>query len=318
MGNLAPIILFTYNRLEHTKKVVESLAKNSLAKDSKLIIFCDNYKDNATFDEQQKVARVREYVKQISHIFKGIFKAGVELNFRDKNLGLADSIISGVTEVVNQYDKAIILEDDIVVSPVFLDYMNAGLVKYKDEPKVYSISAWNYPIDTSNLDDCFFWRIPHCWGWAIWSDRWKLFKRDIDWVLENFDKNDIKYINLDGYASFYSHFLLNVNGKIKTWAIFSYLISYKYRTLTLMPKLSYVKQIGFDGSGVHCGSEDIYNPPSINEKFPINFPKYIEESSIALSRIQNFHLSLKTPLKIKIKNKIIRLFKKCIGSKAKI
>lgn len=307
-----PIVLFAYNRARHLREVVESLVRNNLAKDSRLIIFCDGAKGE--FD-RAKVEEVREYVSSIKES-KDSFKRGVELNFREKNLGLADSIILGVSEVFKRFPRAIILEDDIVVSPVFLEYMKLALDRYANEPKVFSISAWNYPIDGSDLGDCFFWRIPHCWGWATWRDRWELFRRDLQWVGANFTKEDIRYINLDGYASYYNDFLLNTNGKIKTWAIFNYLIAYKYNALTLMPSLSYIKQIGFDGSGVHCGSEDIMNASSMNTKFPITFPRYIEESRIALSRIQNFHLSLKKPLALRVKNKMLRLFKKLNGGGA--
>lgn len=304
--NLAPIILFTYNRLEHTKKVLESLMQNKLAKDSELYIFCDGMKDNATNQEISKSQKLQRFLKDFkaqSNDFKNI-----SLTIQDKNIGLADSIINGISKVIKLHKKAIILEDDIIVSKVFLDYMNESLNKYEKQRKVWSINAWSYPIDSSDLDDCYFWRIPHCWGWGTWEDRWNLYARDIKWVVKNFNKSDIKAINLEGYANYFNDFLLNKNGKIKTWAIFNYLICYKSNALNLAPNISYIKQIGFDGSGVHCGNEDIYNAKAINEKFPISFPLEIEENKIALSRIQEFHKNLKKPLISRIKNKILKLY----------
>lgn len=302
---LAPIILFTYNRLDHTKEVLNSLIKNNLAKDSIIYIYCDGIKANATNKDKAKNKKLVEFLEDFKSRCKDFNK--INLSIKDKNMGLADSIINGVSEVITIHKKAIVLEDDIVVSPVFLDYMNESLNQYENETKIWSINGWSYPIDSNDLDDCYFWRIPHCWGWATWENRWKLYKRDIKWVKENFNKFDIEEINLKNYANYFGDFILNEKGKIKTWAIFNYLLCYKHNALNLAPKISYIKQIGFDGSGVHCSNEDIYNAKNINTKFPIQFPKYIEESKIALTRIQNFHQNLKKPIHIKIKNKIIKI-----------
>ena len=310
--NLAPIILFTYNRLYHTKEVLSSLAQNKLAKNSELYIFCDGIKDNAKNENITKSKDLQSYLREFSAESKD-FKR-INLTIKDKNIGLADSIINGISEVVKIHKKAIILEDDIVVSKAFLDYMNESLNRYEKESKVWSISAWSYPIDSSDLGDCYFWRIPHCWGWGTWEDRWNLYERNIEWVVKNFDKKDINAINLDGYANYFNDFLLNKNGKIKTWAIFNYLICYKFGALNLVPKIPYIKQIGFDGSGVHCGSEDFYNAKTINEKFPISFPLEIQENKIALRRIQEFHKNLKKPIILRIKNKILKIYNRGGGS----
>ncbi len=186
--------------------------------------------------------------------------------------------------------------------------MNTALQRYENEEKVWSITAWSYPIDTSGLGDCYFWRLPHCWGWATWASRWQYYKRDITWALENFSQSDIDYINIDGVARYYDHLLANAQGKIKTWAIFNYLIGYKHNTLNLCPSTSYVKQIGFDGSGVHCGKEgEVFNVSHTNMKFPITFPQEIIESPLALERIKAFELSLKKPLPLRVYRKLCRI-----------
>jgi len=315
-ATLAPIILFTYNRPKHTAQVLESLKANPLAKHSEIFIFADAQKTGATKEQIDKVAKTRTLLKNLqSQNLKNHHFKRVEIILQSHNLGLCDSIISGVSRIMREYGRAIVLEDDIVVSPRFLDFMNAGLEKYANEPKVWSINAWNYPIDSSDLEDSFFWRVPHCWGWGSWGDRWNLFKRDISWVMENFNKNDISHINLENYARFYDDFLLNAKGKIKSWAIFNYLICYKHRGLNLTPKIPYIRQIGFDGSGVHCGAlnEDIYNAKTLNTTFPITFPRYIEESRIALTRIQKFHSNLKKPLITRAKNKAMKIAKMFSG-----
>lgn len=307
---LAPIVLFVYNRPHHTKEVIDSLLKNPSSKQSELFIFSDFQKSVA---DEASVNECRKYIQEIASSHIGGFKK-VHITFRERNFGLADSIIDGISKVINEYGKVIVLEDDIVVSEVFLDYMNESLDRYEAQEKVWAISAWNYPIEQDGLGDSFFWRIPHCWGWATWKSRWQYYKRDIKWIEKNFTKEDIKAISLDGYAPYWEHFVANQKGTIKTWAIFNYLISHKHNALTLMPSLSYIKQIGFDGSGTNCDDDDSYNSKTINTKFPIKFPEEIEESSLALLRIQNFHQLQKKPFFTRVKNKILRIFRKIFQS----
>lgn len=313
---LAPIILFVYNRPWHTKQTLEALIANNLAKDSELFIYADGAKNPNDKEQLAKIQEVRDYLHHIleSNAKNKHFRQITYIE-REQNFGLADSIINGVSEVIRSHGKAIILEDDIVTSPVFLEYMNAGLDRYADESKVWSISAWGYPIDSEGLGDCYFWRIFHCWGWASWADRWQYFKRDMQWAMDNFSKEDIKYINIDGATNCFIQLINNYKGKIKTWAIFNYLISYKHGALNLCPSTPYVRQIGFDGSGVHCGEEgSIYNAKTINTKFPVAFPGEIVESRLALDRIKAFELSLKKPLYIRAMNKFKRIIKKAIAT----
>lgn len=301
MTSLAPIILFVYNRPNHTHQVISSLLANSLAKESNLYIYSDAPKNQ---ESQLKVKEVRNYIHTI-----GGFES-ITIIERKENFGLAESIIDGVTHVINKYGKAIILEDDVVVSPVFLEYMNKALNHYEDKTKVWSISAWNYPLDPNPIkEDTFFWRIPHCWGWATWANRWQYYRRDIEWVENNFSKQDIYEISLQDTSSYWKHFLLNKQGKIKTWAIFWYLLAYKHNALTLMPRISYIKQIGFDDSGSNCRINDPLARNLISEHLPNSYPDIIEENPIALKSIMDFHKKHKTPLLIKIYQKIKSIFK---------
>ena len=302
---LAPIVLFAYNRLWHLREVLNALAKNNLAKKSTLYIYLDAPKADSTPKDLQKHSEITAFLEHFAESSRD-FKNIIFIK-RNYNFGLADNIINGVSEVMAKHKRAIILEDDIVVSPVFLEYMNMGLEKYANEPKIFSIDAWIHKIDGSDLSDCFFMRSFHCWGWGSWADRWELFKRDVSWVSANFNKNDIYGANLDGFTNAYDDFLLNQRGKIKSWAIFFYLISYKHNGLHLMPKVPYIRQIGFDGSGVHCGESDMYENDALNLSLPQTFPVYLEESKIALTRIQNFHTNLKKPLSVRIKNKLLRV-----------
>ena len=150
---LAPITLFTYNRLWHTQQTIEALRNNELADVSELFLFSDGPKSEA---DREKVQSVREYLKSVTG-FKKV--AVVE---RDRNLGLAQSIISGVTEFVNKYGRVIVLEDDMLTSPFFLRFMNDALEFYKDEEKVISIHGYMYPVK-AELPETFFLKGADCW-----------------------------------------------------------------------------------------------------------------------------------------------------------
>jgi len=165
LANLSPIVLFVYNRLEHTRRTVEALLKNALADKSSFYIFSDGAKNEA---DAQKVKTVRDYIKTI----KGFDR--IEIVLRDKNFGLANSVISGVTEVFKQYDRVVVMEDDIISSPSFLNFMNKALAFYQDSKSIYSISGYPYPIKIPNkyTEDIFISYSTSSWVWGTLKDRW--------------------------------------------------------------------------------------------------------------------------------------------------
>lgn len=295
----APIVLFVYNRPDHTKQTVEALQKNELAKESELFIFSDAAKNE---DALEKVNEVREYIKTIDGFKK------VTIIEREKNWGLADSIIDGVTKIVNKYGKIIVLEDDLVTSPYFLKFMNEALEFYKDEKKVWHISGWNCPIKSDGLEDVFFWRLMNCWGWATWSDRWSYFEKDIDKTIKVFRKTDIKNFNLDGTENFWQQVKLNKEGKINTWAIFWYATIFKQNGLCLNPTQTFVENIGHDASGTHC-SENSFFSSTLNYKDIMNFNKSIRENKKALEYVKKFYKMNKKSFISKIADKFKRLLK---------
>ena len=189
MTNTAPIALFVYNRLWHTKQTIEALQKNELASESELIIHSDGAKNS---NKLLKVKEVRDYIGTI-----GGFKK-VTIIEQKTNLGLALSIIRGVTKTVNEHGKIIVLEDDMVTSPYFLKFMNDALKFYENEDKVWHICGWNYPIDVTSKNDVYLYRIMECWGWATWKVKWtKLKKIDIS-IEPNTKKygNDLKIMSI--------------------------------------------------------------------------------------------------------------------------
>lgn len=300
---LAPIVLFVYNRPWHTKQTVEALQKNELATESVLFIFSDAAINE---DAKQKVNEVREYIKTIDGFKK------VTIIEREKNWGLANSIIDGVTKVINEYGQVIVLEDDLVTSLYFLKFMNEALEFYKEEKRVWHISGWNYPINTDGLDDVFLWRTMNCWGWATWSDRWKYYEKDVDKTIKEFTKDEIKRFNIDGYQDFFKQVINNKKLESNTWAIFWYVSIFKEKGLCLNPSQTFVKNIGVDGTGINCGSSDLYTN-NLNIKNKIQFTTQIIESNLAIDKIKEFNKSIVSKRKIFNKGlNMILSFKKII------
>lgn len=256
----APIILFTYNRPWHTRQTIEALQKNALAEQSDLIIYSDAPKDQSAIN---LVNQVREYIKSING-FKSI-----KIVERSENWGLAKSIISGVTKVIEEYGKVIVLEDDIVTSPAFLSFMNQSLNYYKSNEKVWHVSGWSYPIENISEEDVYFWRVMNCWGWATWQDKWQYFQKDTDYLIDTFSKKMIKDFDLNNSGIFWSQVLDNKQGKIDTWAIYWYATIFLNQGLCLNPAQSYVRNIGLDGSGENCGLDNNLSSEILNSKYKV-------------------------------------------------
>ena len=166
--NLSPIVMFVYNRPWHTQQTIEALQKNELASESELFIYADNAKNK---NNNNQVLKVRRYIKKIEGFKK------VTIIEREKNWGLSKSIIDGITKVINKYGRVIVLEDDLVTSPMFLKYMNNALITYKDEPNVMQISGHMFNVNLNNDKyDAFFLPFTTSWGWATWKKKMGFFR----------------------------------------------------------------------------------------------------------------------------------------------
>ncbi|MGI3103960.1 MULTISPECIES: glycosyltransferase family protein [Vibrio harveyi group] len=279
MTTYAPIVLFAYARPEHTKRTIESILKNAEASETEIYIYIDHPKNNSNAKLNQEVIDICENIKGFKS--KKIIK-------RESNFGLARNIISGVSEIINSHGKTIVMEDDMVVSNHFLNFMNNALDRYKNESKVWHITGWNYPCDLAISDDAFFWRGMNCWAWATWSDRWVRFSKDPEALLKCWDKKTIRKFNIDGTHNFFSQVKGNANGRLNTWAIFWYATIFENDGLCLNPRNSLVNNIGNDGSGVHCGDYDPFQTKITDFKV-CNLPKDIYESKEALNAIKIFY-----------------------------
>jgi hypothetical protein len=251
----SPIALFTYKRLWHTCQTIEALKKNEFAAQSELYIFADGckiYKDDRqkTEEEIKKVIELRNYLKTITG-FKNI-----TITERKVNIGLANSIISGVTQIVDTYGRLIVLEDDMLTSPYFLRFMNDGLNFYENQEKVISIHGYLEPL-SSICPETFFIKGANCWGWATWKRGWSIFKEDGRKLLQEIKKRKIKKrFNFNNAIPYVQMLEDQVKGKNDSWAIRWYASAFLADKLTLYPGTSLVCNIGFDSEGTHCQGED--------------------------------------------------------------
>lgn len=280
----APVVLFAFNRPEHTQRTIDALRRNELASQSELIVYSDAARSEV---EQGSVQAARAILRSITG-----FKT-VTVIERERNYGLAKNIIEGVAEVVDTHGRVIVLEDDIVTSPYFLRFMNDGLEAYADDRRVWHISGWNYPINTQGLGEAFFWRVMNCWGWATWADRWRHFEKDPTRLVREWSGEDIKRFNLDGDHDFWGQIVANEIGEMSTWAIFWYASIFERNGLCLNATRSLVHNIGLDGSGQNCGA---------NTKFSrfqhvhdvLELPGEVRVSEVAVGRIKEFYRADRT------------------------
>lgn len=269
----APIVIFCYRR--KITALINSLLKNRETSSSDLFIYSDNFKSEL---DKQDVLDVRKSIKNI----KGF--RSIKIYESNKNLGLASSIIDGVTSVFNNFDKAIILEDDLIVSEFFLNFMNKSLNFYKGNKNIWSISGYSPPLSCLNKyqDEVYLSLRSSSWGWATWADRWN----KVDWLIKDFKKlkkNKIKQFELGGNDLF-KMLELHYLGKINSWAIIWCYSHFRYSAYSVCPKISMTKNTGFnDGFETNTSGND--------SKWKVNLAtKKVKEFNVSLNHkiIKNF------------------------------
>lgn len=279
------IVIFVYNRPEHTEQTLTNLEKNISSDKYNVYIFSDGPKSHKDYEE---VTKVREIINK-RYNFKNI-----KVIERKKNMGLANSVIEGVTEVLNLYDSVIVLEDDLITSKYFLEFMNECLHKYRSNQTIWSISGFtpklNIPEDYS--DDIYLSRRAISWGWATWKDRWN----EIDWDIKDYstfinNRSSVKKFNLGGNDMTYM-LKDQMEGRINSWAIrwgYNQFIQQKY---TIVPVASLVQNIGLDFSGTHSSNSDRFKN-EVSNSLPY-IPDDIGLNSIILKEFKKkYNLSIK-------------------------
>lgn len=265
---LAPILLFTYNRPAHTRQTLEALLNNNLSAESELFVFSDGYKNDA---DKASVLKVREIIRSVDGGFKQ-----VHIVENAHNAGLAKNIITGVTEIVEKYGKVIVLEDDIVTSPWFLTFMNESLDTFENEEKIGHVHAYCFPLP--DLPDAFLIKWTGSWGWGTWKRAWQHFNPDGKALLDEIQRRKLsKSFDFNGNYPFTRMLKRQISGMNDSWAIRWNASLFLNDQLSLNAGKSLVRNIGFDGSGIHSGKDNIYVTTLYNKKLDIAIPR-IEEN----------------------------------------
>lgn len=256
---LSPIIVFAYNRPNHLRNTLEALSKNDFADQSVLTVFCDGPKKGAS-DEQ--LSAIKE-VRRVAH--EKQWCKSVTVIESERNKGLADSIITGVTNVVEEHGRVIVLEDDIITSRGFLKYMNDALDMYESDERVMHVSGYMYP-HKGKLSDTFFCALPLCWGWATWKRAWKFFEDDAQKWVDYYEKNGLwSQFNVFGGDILQKQLKDNAKGVIRTWFVKWHSSVLSHNGLALFPGVSLVDNIGMDGTGEHCSQSGSFSNGDLAE-----------------------------------------------------
>lgn len=310
---LAPVIIFAFNRPHHVYKTLESLSKCNKIEKTQLIAFVDAPR---TSIENFKVDAVKKIIKQFRSNFLSL-----TIHTSKANEGCDASIRKGIDKVFEIYDRAIILEDDIVVGKNFLESMNIALEEYHKVKKVFHINAYNFNVPKMQKgvykNRFFLFRAMLCWGWATWRDRWQSWNddplsQDVFSIMNSLGENK-NYFNLDGCYNWWNQLEANANGELdNTWDILWFSFIQKENGLCLTPYFSLVRNIGFDRSGVHCNPLNSMNLDLINNSLVDKFPTNIEETEHAIKMIKSrlrFMKVVNLPRKIKFifKNLIFKI-----------
>ena len=242
MTSPAPVALFIYYLPKLTRRTLDALAGNGQALRTRLFVFADGAR------RPQDEAKVEE-ARLIAASAKGF--AGVTLVEAKVNLGLSRSIVSGVTLLNNKFGRAIVLEDDIVVSAHFLEFMNDALDKYKDDMRIAAVSGYLPPFNTA-LPETFFQRDAECWGWATWKRAWSVFNPEGQVLLAELRRRKLlRYFDQDGTSNYVDMLKRQIAGKNDSWAVRWRASVILADMLSLYPGRSLTENIGFDGSGTH-------------------------------------------------------------------
>ena len=298
----APVIIFNYNRPDHSLRTWDALSRNQFAAETELYLYCDGPKANASDEMRKRIAQLHAQAEQyaIDAPKDGKFKA-VHVVCAEANKGLANSIIGGVTDVIAKHGRVIVLEDDLLTSPYFLKYMNTALDKYESYPSVFTISANRPPVNKMAIPDDYEYDVfvslrPFSTGWATWKEKWER----IDWSLDYLDDflkhpQQIKSFHHGG-DDLTDMLLLQRDHKIDSWAIRYAFQHFYHHAVAILPCIPYVDNIGFDGTGTHSWSveTDFRNNVSLAPEIP-RLPDVIYEDERIINAFYSYYCKVKRP-----------------------
>lgn len=299
MLQYAPIAVFVYRRPDHTRKMIDSLAGNPEFSKSPVYVFSDGPRSP---EVAKVVDETRKVVRSVSH-------GNIRIKENDSNQGLASSISSGVSEICERHGRIIVIEDDLIVSRYFLEYMNAALCKYENNEKVMHVAGYMYPV-REKLPGTFFFRNSSSWGWATWQRAWSKFEPDPRKLISDIEKNEglAAKFNIDNSIDYLGMLKAQAKGQIDSWGIrwdASVLLN---DGLCLYPGKSLVRNIGHDGSGIHSGIDDRFDTEIYDERIS-SFCDDISENQEALEAIKRFYKKTRRSLCRRVTDKIIKMLR---------
>jgi len=310
---LAPVCLFTYNRLNEVQLTVEALKCNHLATESELYIFSDGPKNEQT---EPKVELVRKYIHSIDG-----FKS-VHIIESNENKGLANSIIDGVSLILEKYEKIIVLEDDLISSPNFLSFMNQALYFYQLDTNIQSINGFSLSLK-DRQNEIYFQVRTGSWGWATWNNRWKqeIFNKEKINTKLNSDPAILKKFKMKCGADMPKMLFDSIHNRNDSWYVrwvFDHFINNHY---SVFPTYSYIQNIGFGNEGIHChGINPYISEGADDHKMTTRFKNFqIPKHQIDKQFLYYFSFQYKLFLRIRLlktksgRSQILKEIKKRIG-----
>jgi hypothetical protein len=248
MNGKTPVAFFAYNRPEHSERALLALSRSRRIQECEFHFFSDAAKTEA---EREKVAETRKVLHRWAQ------KLNATVLERDTNIGLARSISGGVSDLCSRYGRAVVIEDDLVVSPDFLHFMIEALDHYKNEPSVVQVGGFTISPPVGMVKDSFLLPVTTTWGWATWQRAWEHFDLDLpDLDAARQDADWMRLFNFDGSSAYTKMLEDRIAGRNDSWGILWWYAVSRKRGLVVYPSKSLVWNGGFDGSGVHCGSDD--------------------------------------------------------------
>lgn len=290
--SLAPVAVFAYRRPDKLMELLNTLSSCREARDTELFIFVDGPR---SVQEEGMVAETRAVALGETR-FKSVSVTASEIN-----IGLSRAITTGVSQLLANQDRLIVLEDDLLVSPYFLRYMNDGLKAYETTEEVVSIHAYRYPT-VDDLPPTFFLRGADCWGWATWRRGWELYNSDSTELLSRLIRSgEMKEFDFNGTHAFSSMLRDQLAGRNDSWAVRWYASAFLANKLTLYPDVPLAVNTGIDGSGTHGKGDSRYQNALSETPVLVSWQAPIESAAARKAFEEFFKETRPSPIKRFIK-----------------
>ena len=265
----APIALFVYKRPEHISRTIASLKACTGYYESPLYVFADGPKTPADLPAVQAT-------RSAVH---GLVGRPVTMIEQDDNLGLANSIIAGTTELCDRYGRVVVIEDDLTLAPSFLQFLNEGLERFEDEPRVMQISGHMFDVpELAASHEALFLPMTTSWGWGTWKRAWDQFDPSASGWRGRLVGAEAKRFDLGGRYDYSGMLKRQMNGRIDSWAIRWNYSVFVRNGLVLYPPRSLVNNLGFDGTGTHTRLSLPVRQTRLEEDAAFEFPAFVAES----------------------------------------